>query len=218
MAPPFIYFNGYPGVGKLTIATALSKLIPNSKVVNNHLLIDPVGAVYDRGDPEYQPMRKALVHPALLTLPTPFRTSFPICHSHRLTHMYVQRQLILNSIATSATAAPKTWIFTDQQDSDLIGSAAVQDYIDAAKVRGSRIISVILTCEVKENVRRLTSGTRGIPGVNEKLTDLAIFKQIVETEGIYHFGGETEIEVDVTTLKPDEAAKLVFEKIEGMPE
>ena len=38
-----------------------SKLLPKAKVVNNHLLIDPAAAVFDRTDEEYQPLRQALV-------------------------------------------------------------------------------------------------------------------------------------------------------------
>ena len=77
----FIYINGYPGVGKLTIAKELSyvslhisyvnqllayplcnrKVIANSKIFHNHLLIDPVAALFKRDMDEYQPLRKALV-------------------------------------------------------------------------------------------------------------------------------------------------------------
>ena len=38
-----------------------SKLLPKAKLVNNHLLIDPAAAVFDRTDEEYQPLRQALV-------------------------------------------------------------------------------------------------------------------------------------------------------------
>ncbi|KAI1326340.1 hypothetical protein F5Y16DRAFT_400409 [Xylariaceae sp. FL0255] len=56
----FIYINGYPGVGKLTIARQLSKLFPRAKVLDNHLLIDPVAAIFDRTAEEYQPTRQKL--------------------------------------------------------------------------------------------------------------------------------------------------------------
>lgn len=67
---PFIYINGFPGVGKLTIATELQKLLPSSKVINNHLLIDPVAAIHERSDPEYQPLRKALASLLIMQHPT----------------------------------------------------------------------------------------------------------------------------------------------------
>jgi hypothetical protein len=59
------------------------------------------------------------------------------------------------------------------------------------------LISIILTCEIEENVKRLTSPSRG--GTNTKLTDVGILRGTRETEDIYHFGGPLELEIDVTT-------------------
>lgn len=60
----FIYINGYPGVGKLTVAEELKNIIPLSEVIDNHSLIDPVAREYERWMPEYYPMRKKVVtHP-----------------------------------------------------------------------------------------------------------------------------------------------------------
>ena len=92
MKNAFIMINGYPGVGKLTVAKELrlvsfsslsflplllflstrhlsvligprSTVLPHVKVFHNHLLIDAAAALYERGDPAYQPLRKALVGP-----------------------------------------------------------------------------------------------------------------------------------------------------------
>lgn len=63
---PFIYRNGYPGFGKLTVAEELSKLIPLSKVFDNHLLIDPVAAIFERDMEEYQPLHRQLVRRLVL--------------------------------------------------------------------------------------------------------------------------------------------------------
>lgn len=38
-----------------------SKMLPNAKLPDNHLLIDPVAAVYDRSMPEYQWLRSMIV-------------------------------------------------------------------------------------------------------------------------------------------------------------
>ena len=38
-----------------------SKLFENAKVLSNHVLIDPVAAVFDQTAEEYQPLRQALV-------------------------------------------------------------------------------------------------------------------------------------------------------------
>lgn len=56
-AAPVIYINAYPGVGKLTIARGLQPLLPNSQILHNHDLIDPVEARYPRGSASYWPKR-----------------------------------------------------------------------------------------------------------------------------------------------------------------
>ncbi|KAL8853939.1 MAG: hypothetical protein Q9221_001247 [Calogaya cf. arnoldii] len=185
MAPPFVYINGYPGISKLTIAKELvygvtfsvsldprpnmpRKLLPNAKLLDNHLLIDPVAAVYDRSMPEYQGLRKLV------------------------------RSSILNSISTSTSLQDITWIFTDSQSSDKVGQAAVADYIHAAELRGSPIISIILSCSVEENTIRLGAADRR----GTKLNDIEILLEIRETEDLYRFGGEMEINIDVTQLSP----------------
>lgn len=127
---PYIYINGYPGIGKLTIAKELEKLVPNSKVYHNHLLIDPIAPLVDRDSPHYHNIR----------------TSF--------------RRYILNTIATSEAAARSTWIFTDSRSSNPIGSAGAQDYKNAANLRGALFIPIILHCEMAENVIRVSSEER----------------------------------------------------------
>jgi len=63
--PPWIYINGYPGVGKLTVAHALARALESrsrsARVYHNHLLIDPVGAIVERDAPEYRALRSELV-------------------------------------------------------------------------------------------------------------------------------------------------------------
>ncbi|ROT36321.1 hypothetical protein SODALDRAFT_402236 [Sodiomyces alkalinus F11] len=60
----FIYINGLPNVGKLTIAKKLWQ------VVSHHLLIDPVAAVFKKDDPEYQPLARALREELLESIAT----------------------------------------------------------------------------------------------------------------------------------------------------
>lgn len=57
----WLYINGFPGVGKLTVAKELQKLVPNSKVYHNHLFIDPIAAVVDRSSPHYNAMRSVIL-------------------------------------------------------------------------------------------------------------------------------------------------------------
>lgn len=83
--PLFIYINGFPGVGKLSVARELQlslfpsltfrvenktanlvcfirrNLIARSRLIDNHLLIDPCAAVFERDMPEYRPLRNSIV-------------------------------------------------------------------------------------------------------------------------------------------------------------
>lgn len=41
--------------------TSYSEQLQRAKVISNHILIDPVAVVFERHEPEYQPLRRALV-------------------------------------------------------------------------------------------------------------------------------------------------------------
>lgn len=57
---PLVWINGFPGVGKLTVARELLKLYTNKQfvLVDNHQLIDPVAARFERDDPKYYAERR----------------------------------------------------------------------------------------------------------------------------------------------------------------
>lgn len=125
--PEFIYINGFPGVGKLTVANEVSKLIPGSRVFHNHLVIDPVAAVLDRGSRGYDELRAGF------------------------------RRHALHTIATHQALRGTTFIFTDSRESSGVGSEGARDYQKAAEMRGVPFISIILHCGLSENLRRLES-------------------------------------------------------------
>lgn len=53
---PVIHICGWPGAGKHTIAKALAPRI-NGRVLDNHLMLDPASALFDRGDMHHKAMR-----------------------------------------------------------------------------------------------------------------------------------------------------------------
>ncbi|KAM0330010.1 hypothetical protein ACHAQA_004179 [Verticillium albo-atrum] len=127
----YIYINGFPGVGKLTIAKELEKQIPESKVYDNHRMIDGIALMVERSSPHYQELRTAA------------------------------RRFYLNLLSTHEATNGVTWIFTDSRESSIIGSTAAQDYKDAAAKRGVPFTPVVLHCEAGENERRLVGKGRG---------------------------------------------------------
>lgn len=173
-----IYINGYPGVGKLTIARALQNLIPNSKILHNHELIDPVEKQCPRGSMLYQ------------------------------THRAEYRQSRLQPIASDPSLRETTFIFTDSQTEH---NECMSDYTDLAGGQwGRRFYTVILHCEAKENERRLVLPGRG-GEENGKLTEVERLRQYRERTTIYKFGDADEIEIDVTEVEPEEAARRILE-------
>ncbi|KAI8223927.1 hypothetical protein K4K54_005693 [Colletotrichum sp. SAR 10_86] len=176
----YIYINGYPGVGKLTIARELSKLFPGSEVWDNHRIIDLVRI--DRDHPDYNLMRA------------------------------FHRRNTLLAIATSDSHQNTTYIFTDARCSSPFGSAAAQEYEDAARRRGLPFIPIALECQLEENIKRVTGSGRG-GAANGKLTDVNILKDIRQEEQMFRFGGDLELELDVTELTPEQAAYKIFEHV-----
>lgn len=179
---PFVYINGYPGVGKLTVARELERLLPKSKVYDNHLLIDPIAQLADRSSPEYDMIRTSL------------------------------RRLILDVIGTAESTRGTTWIFTDSRCTSEVGSNAVQDFVDASKKRGVPFIPVIMTCSPEENARRIVDEGRG-KGGRTKLRDTDVLRSIREQEVMYRFGGESELELDMSNLSPRDAAQKIVDHI-----
>ncbi|OQD92824.1 hypothetical protein PENSOL_c037G02112 [Penicillium solitum] len=76
---PIVHLNGFPGVGKLTIACSLLKPLPSAKLVHNHLLINPADAVLHRTQPGYQTLRRGIrssIFSALANEPATFNTTY----------------------------------------------------------------------------------------------------------------------------------------------
>jgi adenylylsulfate kinase-like enzyme len=79
-AAPLVWINGFPGSGKLTVATALATLDGSIVVLDNHMLIDPVEARFSREHPRYQQERKV------------YRTAMldkHVCNTAQLEHIVV---------------------------------------------------------------------------------------------------------------------------------
>lgn len=133
-----------------------------------------------------------------------------------------QRNAVLEAITTNISHPDVTWIFTDsQQSSDPLAQAVAESYRNAAIKRGSLFISVVLTCELEENCRRLVARNpsrddpqaayESLSGRKSKLADVNVLKDIRREHELYRWGGENEIELDVTVMDPREAARRIRE-------
>lgn len=136
MPSPIVHINAFPGTGKLTVARLLVEKLSalDAKLVHNHLLIDPAGAILPRSSKDYQSLRHAI------------------------------RAAVFTTLIRSPDTFDSLYIFTDFQSSDQLGSSVVSEYESAAKLRSCAFIPVILSCTKKENLSRLTSQERELHG------------------------------------------------------
>lgn len=54
-----VHINGWPGSGKWTIAGVLARRL-GARLVDNHVMLNPAEALFDRDDPLYWSLRKAI--------------------------------------------------------------------------------------------------------------------------------------------------------------
>ncbi|KAF7978616.1 hypothetical protein HWV62_45360 [Athelia sp. TMB] len=160
-------------------------LLEEAKVFNNHLLIDTAAALYERTDPGYQPLRKALRDTIF--------TSLASYHSHG-TVIFTEWQ----SSDAEGTATAQSYL-----------SAALSRRTPTA------FISVILTCSEWENIRRLNSGTRGAGNTKlTDVAVLKAIRAYAYPYRFGSIAGVTlEVEVDVTEKTPEETAAFVLAAI-----
>ncbi|KAI8721627.1 hypothetical protein NCS52_00304600 [Fusarium sp. LHS14.1] len=183
MSLPIVHINGFPGIGKLTIARKLVTLLApyNGKLVHNHLLIDPAGAVLPRSSSDYQPLRRAI------------------------------RDAIFNTLAVSRDTFDSVFVFTDFQSDDDVGRAVMAEYRAMAARRGCTFVPVTLTCGKEENLRRLTSSERALRGkltdaeLVSHIRDNAVVHQSLKDP--------FQVELDLTELDADAAARMILEHV-----
>lgn len=193
MARPIIHINGYPGTGKLTIAQKLVELLSsyNGRLVHNHLLIDPVGAILPRSSPDYQPLRRAL------------------------------RSVIFDALAASHDTKESIYVFTDFQSNDDIGRGVIAEYRDMAAHRGCSFVPITVTCGEDENLRRLASSERIRHGkltdakLVARLRDTAVIYQWSKDDPLHMELDITELEVDAAAHTIFEHVFRVCEELDG---
>ena len=110
------------------------------------------------------------------------------------------------------------YIFTDFQSTDEVGSSVAEEYADAAKRRGCIFVPIILSCDTAENRQRMRSAERLRSGADGQgiLLDTTILMDIRGHEHIYRFKRAEELLLDVTSLKPKEAAGKILEHVKSV--
>ncbi len=108
-----------------------------------------------------------------------------------------------------------SYIFTDFQSNDNLGSSVAQEYAAAAQRRGCLFIPVVLDCVLEENARRMRSAERVELERSGKglLLDTSQLGEMRGRVAIYRFRCPEQLELDVSDLNAEEAARVIAEHI-----
>ncbi|KAK4158063.1 hypothetical protein C8A00DRAFT_11133 [Chaetomidium leptoderma] len=178
---PVVWINGFPGSGKLTVATAVAALDKTVIVLDNHKLIDPVEARFARIHPSYQHERSLF------------------------------RQAILDRYVYDVATLSRLVIFTDFQSNNALGRVVASEYKDAAFKAGRPFVPVYLTCDEATNLERVASPDRLGSGTNKLTDPQVLGDLRSRCELYQFDGGCLGLTVDSTSLIPSEVAAKIVE-------
>lgn len=185
MAGDIIHLIGFPGIGKLTIAKEMIRNGTDCVLVDNHLINNPIFSVI-RADGK---------------TPLPNETWAKISQI---------RDIVLSAMET-LSLPQVNFIMTNVILNDDIDRAECAKIEAVAVRRGGRYIPVLLACEIEENRRRIVSPERR---TNLKCIDpgepdnMLAGTPIIQCDDHPHY-----ISLDVTHLRPDEAAASILSAI-----
>ncbi len=179
-----IYLIGYPGTGKLTIAKEICKRRPDVKLVDNHLINNPILSVIEQDG----------------RTPLPQRVWDNV------------GQVWTAVLDTMVTVSPKHFSFVltnvllEKNKDDHSHFKRIQKM---AAERNAVFVPVLLTCAVEELARRIVSPER-----RERMKDINAETpaRLAQRSPLIPIDHENCIDLDVTDLAPDAAADIILKK------
>jgi predicted kinase len=179
-----VYLIGYPGVGKLTVAKALCQLT-GAKLVDNHMANNPIFSIIGVDGktriPEEAWDRVKAVRDVL------FDT---ILHVAPLAFSYVLTNVLVND------------------DGD---RALFEQVRDLAAQRASLFVPVVLHCEKREHLKRITA-----PGRAENYKDAQprSLEKLMAEQPLLPIIDPHLLALDTTSLSPQDAANAILSYID----
>ncbi|KAJ7786690.1 hypothetical protein B0H14DRAFT_306393 [Mycena olivaceomarginata] len=186
--PSVLFINGFPGVGKLSVAREVQKQLTASRLLDNHLLIDVAQAIEPNRGPAHYALRTVLRRAAF--------DGLKAVEDESVT-------LILTSCSAS-TLPHDVEVFSE--------------FVDIARARGVPFVSVNLVCDERENVERATNEERGkdkgklMDGqaivdmrTKHRLLDASVCEEETAGVEVYH------LEVDSTNISVQQSADKVMD-------
>jgi chloramphenicol 3-O-phosphotransferase len=148
-----ILLNGFPGIGKLAIARALQPLVAKdlslTRLIDNHLLIDPAQAIIPGRDPRHKALRAKIRQVAFEALEEEF------------------------SVTPELTVIMTNCLADTEED-----IAVLEEHVKLAMDCGIPIYLVNIECDKEEHMLRLRDRCR-YTGGKTKLSDEAILERML---------------------------------------
>ena len=176
-----VFLLGYPGVGKRTVGSHLTELLDGVLVDN------------------------ALIHLPLLTL-FKWDGKFPI-PMEIWDRVRPIREAVLGTIEDLAPKS-NSYVFTNMLKDDEDDVRQYDSIRSLAKRRGSLFLSVMLECEVEEQVRRIDSPDRV---ARLKGSDPEGYRRHRHETILFQPPPEETVHIDTTKIGPRENAATIYE-------
>ncbi len=182
-------------------------LLNKKDQIHNRLPIDLAGAILPRSSPDYLTLRYQLRAAIFDTLATSTDT---------YKYTYVKFSMI--DLIDRLELSHSSYIFTDFQTTDEVGSSVAEEYAEAAKRRGCAFVPIVLACDAGENEHRMRSAERRTLVADGKglLLDAGLSMDMRGRGQIYRFECGEGLLLDVTGLASREAAERMMEHLKAV--
>lgn len=178
-----VFLLGYPGVGKRTVGTHLAELL-DGVLVDNQLIN----------------------HPLLTLFKWDGKFGFPMEIWERVAPI---RNAVLGTIEDLAPKS-NSYVFTDVLKDDEAGASQYIDLRSLAQRRGSLFLSVMLSCDVDEQVRRIDTPDRI---ALMKGSDPEGYRQHRQQTKLFQPPSEEVMHVDTTEIDARQNAETIYETL-----
>ncbi|KAJ5109954.1 hypothetical protein N7532_002599 [Penicillium argentinense] len=200
---PLVWINGFPGSGKLTVTKFIAQLNPDTLILDNHTLIDPVEAKFPPLHPDYLKERH-LYRQAILK-------------KHVYDEATIDKLVIFTGMYLKSQVqcmAGVAYAILDFQSDNELGRDVATEYKDAAHESGRPFLPVYLVCDVDANLERVSTLER-IDSGTKKLTNAQLVKHLRGKCDLFRFDDCPGLELDTTNAPPLEIASKILDFVEN---
>ncbi|MFZ0169292.1 MAG: hypothetical protein WAL64_07700 [Candidatus Dormiibacterota bacterium] len=178
-----VYLLGYPGVGKRTVGSCLSELL-DGVLVDNQLINIPLLTLFKWDG----------------------KSSIPVEIWERVGPI---REAVLGAIEDLAPKS-NSYVFTNVLYDDEDGASLYNRMRSLAQRRGSLFLSVMLTCEVDEQIRRIDTPDRI---ARLKGSDPEGYRWHRHHTRLFQPPPEEVVQIDSTDTEPGQNARTIYEAL-----